>query len=477
MNYGIIARTLGYVMMVEGSFLSLSAVASLLTGASDVGSFYPPILLCVLGGYPLTRIKSKSDRFFVKEGLMIAGLSWLVMVVIGALPFYIGGHIPSFVDCLFESASGFSTTGASILTDVEALPRGLLFWRSLTHWLGGMGVLVLMMALVPLSGGSSLLLMRAESTGLDPGKVVPRMRETARRLYTVYIALSAIVLVALLLCGMTFYDAALTMFGTVGTGGFTHTNAGIGGYNNLPAEMVVGVFMFVCSLNFGIYYQMFTCQRLAFFKNTEAMVYTAMVGAVVLMMAFNVLPIYGNLPTAFHQAAFQASSLVSTTGYATANFDLWPDLSRALLMLLMFMGGCAGSTAGGFKAIRVMVIYKAVRREINHILHPRRVQGVTVDDRMLSEEMVRSVLLYFALYVALLVGSFLLVLMIDGFDLLTSFSSALTCISNVGPVFGLGNFAMFSGYSKLVLTFTMMAGRLELYPFLLLFSPAMYKKG
>ena len=481
MNYPIILRTLGFVLSCEGGFLVLSMVASLGTGGSDLGAFMVPTLLCFCAGIPLARIKPKNEKFYAKEGFLITGASWVGMVFIGALPYFLGGYIPDFSECLFESAAGFSTTGATILVNIEALPRGILFWRSLTHWLGGMGVLVLTLALVPSSGGSSLYLMRAESTGPSPGKIVPRMRDTASSLYYVYLALSGILLAALLLCGLPLYDALVTMFGTAGTGGFSHLNGSISALNNFPAEIVFTLFMFVCSFNFGLYYQTFTGNKTAFFKNIEARVFAAIVVVATLFMAFNILPIYGgSFPKALHEAAFHVSAAVSTTGYTTVNFNLWPVLSKAILMLLMFMGGSSGSTAGGVKAIRLVVAFKALKREIRRIIHPRQVSNITIDGRALPEETVSGVILFLLLYTALIIITFFVILL-DGFDLLTSFSAALTCVCNAGPGLELvgpaGNYSIFSPFTKVVLSFCMLAGRLELYPMLLLINPSTYKKA
>ena len=416
---------------------------------------------------------------YAKEGLIIVATAWIFWSLAGALPFVLSKSIPSYVDAFFETVSGFTTTGSTILTEIEGLPKGILFWRSLTHWVGGMGVLVFVMVLTSLDEKNSMHLMRAEVPGPEADKLVPKARGTARILYGMYFALTAVETVFLMAGGMSFFDALLHAFSTAGTGGFSNKNASVGFFDSAYIDGVITVFMILFGINFNLYFLFLLKEWKTALKNEELWVYLGIIGASMAAITGNILHIYGNIFRAFRYASFQVASVITTTGFCTADYDRWPELSKMILMSLMFVGACASSTGGGIKVSRLIILWKSVRQEVRKILHPNAVTVIRVNGRKIGQDTLRNVNIYLACYVLILVVSTLLV-SIDNFDFATSFSGVLTTLSNVGPgisqVGPVMNFHKFSVLSKLVFCFDMLAGRLEIFPYLLLFSPDLWRR-
>ena len=423
---------------------------------------------------------------YAKEGFVCVAASWILMSLIGSLPFVISGEIPHFVDALFEIVSGFTTTGASILSDVEALSRGMLYWRSFSHWVGGMGVLVFLLALVPAgkkNEGFTMHLFRAESPGPEVGKLVPKMRSTALVLYTTYISLTIINFVFLVIGDMDVFEAVCTAMGTAGTGGFGVKNDSMASYSPY-IQNVTTVFMLLFGVNFSCYYLLILRQFRSVFKDEELRLYAGIVGCSILLITWNIFSgtqMYSSVWEALRHAAFQVASIVSTTGFSTTDFDLWPAFSKGILMILMITGACAGSTCGGMKCARVLLLFKGVKRNIQKLLHPQRVQGIRVNDRVVDEQVMSNTNAYLSAYMVILFLSFVLVSVVDNFSIATNFTAVLACFNNVGPGFeGVGpmmNFGSFSPFSKLILIFNMLAGRLEIFPMLLLFSGSVWKRS
>ena len=479
MNKRLTFRTIGTVLLVESALMMAPLVVSLIYGSDDSLALLVSALLTACAGGGLTLLHPRSENLRAREGFAIVALSWIFVSFFGALPFVIHGCIPSLVDAFFEIVSGFTTTGATILTDVERLPRGLLFWRSFTHWAGGMGVLVLTLALMPKLGARSIHLMRAESPGPSVDKLVPRVGKYAKMLYQLYIALSALMLICLLLTGMNLYDALINVFGTAGTGGFSNYNLSVGAFNNCAVEIIIGVFMALFGVNFSIYFFLLRRKFDLVWKNTELRWYVVIILSSVALITLNILPLYPRAYDALHHAAFSVSSVITTTGFGTENFDLWPEFSRVILVFLMLIGACAGSTGGGLKISRLVILVKMVQREVRLLLHPRTVKVMTIDGKAVSNDTVRGVSAYFLTYVFLIMASILLV-SLDGFDASTTVTAVLATFNNIGPGLGLvgpaGNFAVFSPLAKVVLTLDMLLGRLELYPMLILMLPTTWTK-
>ena len=478
MNYRIVSNILGKVLLAEAILLLLPMVAALVYHESPM-PFLWTILPLVALGLGLNSVKPKSGDLFAREGFVTVGLSWLLMSAFGALPFVLSGDIPHYVDALFETVSGFTTTGASILSDVEAVSRGCTFWRLFTHWVGGMGVLVFIAAILPVSGDHYIHVMRAEVPGPTVSKLVPRARKTARILYLIYFGLTVLETIFLLFGGMDFYDAFLHACATAGTGGFSTLGASIGGFNSVYIEMVIATFMLLFGCNFNLFYLILIGQGLTIFKSEELRVYLAIIGAVVLAIALNIMHSVGGFAEGLRYAYFQVTTIISTTGFSTADFDRWPELSRWILVLLMFMGACAGSTAGGLKVSRVIILFKSYLYELKQLILPTRVKRIWFENKAVSDQTVRSVLVYFQVYLTI-IGLSVLVLTLDGHDLATNFTASLACISNIGPglnaVGPMGNYGFFSVLSKLVLIFEMLLGRLEIFPVLFLFAPSVWRR-
>ncbi len=480
MNFRMIFKSLGLVMIVEAACMLPSLFVSLIYKQADFFSFISTILILILFGLALYSIKTKSTNVYSRDGFAIVSIGWILVSFFGALPMFISGAIPSFIDAFFESVSGFTTTGSTILKEIESLPRGILFWRSFTHWMGGMGVLVLTLAVLPKAGATTFQIMRAESPGPNPGKLVPKIGQTAKILYGIYIVLTAIQIVLLLIAGMPVYDSFIHAFGTAGTGGFSNMNKSVGAYGNVFIEVIITVFMFIFGVNFTLYYQGLKGNLKSFLKDEEFRFYLGTVVISILLITWNLYgTVFDSIGEGLRHASFQVSAIITTTGYATTDFNLWPAFSKAILVLLMFIGASAGSTGGGLKCIRLVLLFKAVKREIIKVIHPRSVYSVKIGGRIVEEETVTGVMTYFFVYMALFVGS-LLVVSLDGMDLVTTFTAVATTIGNVGPglevVGPIGSFADFSFLSKLVFSIIMLFGRLEIFPMLILFTPSFWKR-
>ena len=478
MNRKMILYILGWVLTIEAVLLLLPCIVAVLYREKAGLSFLVTALICAVAGFLLTRCKSKSTVFYLKEGCIATALSWIVMSLFGCLPFVLSGEIPSFTDALFETISGFTTTGASILSDVESLSYSLIFWRSFTHWIGGMGVLVFLLAIIPLSGGSHMNLMRAESPGPSVGKLVPKVKHTARILYFIYIGMTLIQMVLLLLGGMPLFDSVTTAFGTAGTGGFGIKNDSMGGYSAY-IQWVTTIFMILFGINFNAYYYILYRKWKKAFGMEEVRHYLTIIAAAIAIIVWNA---YDPAITFFHNlrnAAFQVASVITTTGFSTVDFNLWPQASKTVLVLIMFVGACAGSTGGGIKVSRFIILLKTVSKELNSYLHPKSVRKIKIEGKPVEHEVVRATNVFFIAFMLVFAFS-VLVISFEEKDLVTNFTAVLATLNNIGPGLELvgptQNFGGFSIFSKYVLMFDMLAGRLELFPILLLFYPPIWKQ-
>ncbi len=478
MNYRMICRTLGSVLLCLAVLLLLPLIVGLCYGENVLG-FTVAIGVAAVTGFALKQVKPRTTDIYAREGFVIVGLVWVSLSLLGALPFVISGDIPNYIDALFETVSGFTTTGASILNDIEAMSHACLFWRSFTHWIGGMGVLVFAMAVLPMSGEHSMHIMRAEVPGPTVGKLVPRTKKTATILYLMYMALTVVETVLLMCGGMSFFDALLHAFATAGTGGFSTKAASVGAFNSVYAEMVISVFMLLFSVNFNLYYLLIIGRIRDVLKNEELHWFLGIVCFAVLTIALNISGMYGGFGTALRHAFFNVSSIISTTGFGTVDFNLWPEYSKWLLVLLMLLGACAGSTGGGIKISRFIMLVKSIRAEIRQMIRPRSVTRIQLEGKRVESGAVKAVNTFFVLYIFILLACTLLI-SLDGYDMTTNFTGALACLSNIGPGMALvgptGNYAFFSYFSKLVLSLAMLIGRLEIYPVLLLFSRRTWKR-
>lgn len=470
MNRRMIAYILGRILLVEAALLTLPMLVAMLYRES-AEPFLIPILALILCGILLGYSSPRSRALYARDGLAIVALAWIVMSFFGAIPFYISHSMPTFVDCFFETVSGFTTTGASILTEVEHLGRGMLFWRSFTHWVGGMGVLVFVMAILPTSDGHGIHLLRAEVPGPEVGKLVSRLGDTAKILYGIYLVMTVVEIVLLLLGGMPLFDACIHAFGTAGTGGFSCRNLSVGAYNSPYFDIVIGVFMLLFGVNFNLYFFLLVGKVREVLRSEELRAYFLIVAAATVTIALNISGLFESFATALRYAFFQVSSIITTTGYATTDFNLWPTYSRVVLVLLMFAGACAGSTGGGIKIARLVILAKTAVSDMRQMLHPNAVATVRMEGRPVSCKVLRSTHVFLVVYLLVMSLSTLL-LSLDGFDLVTTFTAVVSCINNIGPglelVGPMGNFAAFSPASKLLLSFDMLAGRLEMFPILLL---------
>ena len=477
MNKSIVLKIIGWILIFEAAFMLLPCIVALIYQESSGYAFLITIGICLLIGIPLSRSKPKSNIFFAKEGFITVALGWIVLSIMGSLPFYISGEIPHYVDALFEVISGFTTTGSSILRDVEAMSYSMLFWRSFTHWIGGMGVLVFILAILPMAGGESVHILRAESPGPSVGKLVPRMRNSSMILYAIYIGMTFLQIVLLLLGRMPLFDALTITFGTAGTGGFAIKNTSIEPYSHY-IQNVVTVFMFLYGVNFNIYFLILFKKIKVAIKSEELRWYSIIVGTAILLISFNTGGFKGFFG-AIHHSAFQVSSIITTTGFSTFDFNLWPTFSKTILIILMFIGACAGSTGGGLKVSRIVILFKTITKELSYMIHKRSVKVLKMDRKKIEHETIRSINVYFVTYMIILFMSFLLVTL-DDFDFETSFTAVVATLNNIGPGLSLvgpmGNYADFSILSKFVMMFDMLAGRLEIFPMLLLFSPGTWKK-
>lgn len=477
MNKKFILHIIGWILIFEAAFMLLPTIVAVIYKEAHGYSFLITIGICLLIGIPLSRLKPKNKVFFAKEGFIAVALGWIVMSIMGALPFYISGAIPSYVNALFEVISGFTTTGSSILSDIEALPYSMLFWRSFTHWIGGMGVLVFLLAILPMAGGESLHILRAESPGPSVGKLVPKIRTSSMLLYAIYLGMTVLQILLLLVGKMPLFDALTITFGTAGTGGLAIKNNSIESYSPY-LQNVITVFMFLFGVNFNIYFLLLFKKFKIALKSEELRWYGIIVATSALLIAFNVGGFKGFFP-ALHHAAFQVSSIITTTGYSTLDFNYWPSFSKTILVILMFIGACAGSTGGGIKVSRIVLLFKTIAKELSYLIHKRSVKVIKIDGKKVEHETLRSINVFFVTYIFIFATSVLLI-SLDNFDFTTNFTAVAATINNIGPglelVGPMGNYGDFSILSKFVMMFNMLVGRLEIFPMLLLFSPGTWKK-
>jgi len=477
MNSSIIRYILGHVLKIEGIMLLFPCLVAVIY-REQVGFCYLGVsFLCLMLGFLMTLKKPESFVFYLKEGCVATSLSWIVLSFFGCLPFYFTKEIPSFTDALFETVSGFTTTGCSILNDVEALSYTTLFWRSFTHWIGGMGVLVFMLAIIPMSGGSHINLMRAESTGASVGKLVPKVRYTARILYVIYIGMSIAQFVLLLLGRMPVFDAITTTFGTAGTGGFGIKGDSLAGYS-MYIQWVTTIFMLLFGVSFNTYYYILYRNFKKAFSSEEVKYYLLIIVAATVFIFFNILDTTAGIADALTQSSFQVVSIMTSTGFATVDFDQWSQVCKTVLVTLMFIGACAGSTGGGIKVSRFVLMARTIIKELNSYIHPKSVKKIKVDEKPVEHEVVRSVNVYFITFFFVFAVS-LFVVSLDNNDFTTNFTAVTTTINNIGPGLNMvgpsRNFSFFSPVAKYMLMFDMIAGRLELFPLLILFHPAIWK--
>ena len=496
MNIKAIGFYIGHILWIEGVLLVPALLIALFRHEqSALRAIGITILILMLlsmalltlgrrGPFWKRRRNAEDSRFgegiHAREGFVITALGWIVISLFGALPFYLSGVIPGFINCWFETVSGFTTTGATILSEIEALPMSLLYWRSFTHWIGGMGVLVFLLAIIPLSkgNGETFHLLRAESPGPSVGKLTPTMRHTARLLYAIYVALTVIMIGFLLAGGMPLFDSIVHAFATAGTGGFSIKNASIAAYDSHYLQTVIAVFMVLFGVNFNVFY-LILCKRASqALRSEELRVYLGILFGATVIIAFNTLPQFSSLGDAFHHSFFQVASIMTTTGFSTVDFNLWPELSRMILVALTIIGACAGSTGGGIKVARAIILWKSLKSEMQRMLRPRTVKVVCMDGKQLDEHVIRGVFAYMTAFIAVCLLS-ILCISIENYDMETTVTAVLTCIGNVGPGLSIvgptGNFSHFSALSKLVLSANMLIGRLEIFPFILLFAPTTWK--
>lgn len=478
MNIKMIIYVLGRMVGVEALVLLVPALVSSLYGENAFPFLVTSAGLAVFA-IIFGRRKPKNSTIYGKEGFVIIASAWILWSVFGAIPFYISDSIPHFVDAVFETVSGFTTTGSTILTDIAAMPKGMNFWRCLTHWIGGMGVLVFVMMIISLEDKNSMHLIRAEVPGPEKDKLVPRARQSAAILYSMYFALTLLEIVFLRIGGMNWYDSIIHAFSTAGTGGFNNRNNSVAYYDSAYIDGVITVFMILFGINFNMYYFLLLKKVKIVFKNEEVRAYLGIILAAALMITTNILHIYKEPLKAFRYAIFQVASVITTTGFATADFNLWPEFSKCILLAIMVVGACAGSTGGGMKVSRVLILLKSIKRDLKQIVHPKSVNIVKVNGKKVGEETVHDAFIYLIAYVGIIIISILIV-SLNNFDFATTFSGVLTTINNVGPgiaaVGPIENFSAFSDLSKIVFCFNMLIGRLEIFPFLVLFSPNLWRK-
>lgn len=479
MNFGIVKYILGWILKFEAGFLLLPMIVALLyKDLPDALAYIATALLCVAAGFLLSRKKPVKFQLYTREGFASVALGWIVLSLFGALPFVFTGDIPNYVDALFETISGFTTTGASILSDVEALSRANIFWRSFTHWSGGMGVFVFIMAILPLMGGSTMNLMRAESPGPSVGKLVPRVKDTAKILYQLYIAITIVGIIALCLCKVSLFDSVTTIFGTVGTGGFGSYNDSMAAFSPLAQNMVT-IFMILSGVNYTFYYCLLRRQIREAFSIEEVLWYFVIILLSASAIVADIHHMYGSLAETIRHAFFQVGSIITTTGFSTVDFDTWPQMSKTILVILMFIGACAGSTGGGIKVSRILLLFKSIKKELSMMIHPRLVRKIQMDQHTVTHEVMRSTNVFIAVYFVILFISVLLI-GVDEHDFTTNFTAVAATLNNIGPGLELvgptQNFGFFSDFSKFVLMFDMLAGRLELFPMLIIFVPSCWKK-
>ena len=485
MNYRMLAYFFGQILRIGGALMCIPLIVALIYGESSTYvAFLIPIVIQLLGGSLLVRLLPKNSNIYAQEGFVCVALAWVILSAVGALPFFLSGAISNYVDAFFETVSGFTTTGATVLTDIEALPKGLLFWRSFTHWIGGMGILVFVLMFIPKAQTkktSMMHFMRAEVPGPTVGKMVPKIGDTARILYAIYVVLTVVEVIMLLFGGMSLYEALIHAFSTAGTGGYSC-------FNNSAMEFspylqyVLAIFMLLFSVNFNLFYLIFLKKWKQAIKSEELRFFLILTAVIVVVIALNIRNQYDTAEHAFRAALFQTSSIVSTTGFVSENFDLWPVLSQVLMITLMFVGACAGSTGGGMKVGRIMILIKDAVRDLGQMAHPRRVKSIRMEGKNVDEQTVNNAATYLQFYVILLMFGIIVVAVFDDMDLVSTITSVVTCLNNVGPALGesigaTGNMADVSLVSKVALSFCMLAGRLEIFPMLLIFFPSTWKRA
>lgn len=482
MNKRIIVYILGWVLIIEGAAMQIATVTSFIYGEHE-GLYFliTGAVSAILGVLAVKVKKPKNMVLYQKAGFAATALSWILMSIVGCLPFFLSGEIPSFIDAFFETVSGFTTTGSTILSDVEALSHGMLIWRSFLNWLGGMGVIVFLLAIIPKLGGQqNIFLMKAESPGPIIGKAVPHMRSYAALLYGIYIGLTLLEIILLLCGGMGFFDALNTSFATAGTGGFGIRNANMAAYNTYYLQTVIAVFMLLFGINFSFYIFLLARKFKQAFRMEELWMYLGIVAVSVVVITINISSLYPTLYDSFHQSFFYVSSIITTTGFGIGDVNHWPELSKAVIIIITFIGAMAGSTGGGFKISRLLILCKEVKKEFALLVHPRNVKAVKMDGKTVDHSVMRNTSMFLVVYIGIFILSFLLI-SFENKDFLTSFTSVAANLNNTGPGLGevgpVGNYANFSIFSKCVLIFDMLAGRLELFPLLLLFSPSAWKKS
>ena len=480
MNIKMIFGILGRALLIEAALLLCPLLVGVVYGENSFADYLIPIAALLAIGIPLTLLHTRDSSIYAKEGFITVALVWILMSLVGAVPFVLSGAIPNYADALFETVSGFTTTGASILTDVEALSQSLLFWRSFTHWIGGMGVLVFILAILPNYNSGNMHLFRAESPGPSVGKLVSKLKHTARILYGIYVAMTFMETILLLCGGMSFYNSLLHAFSTAGTGGFSTRNASIGAFNSVYIEMVVAVFMFLFGINFNLFYLILIGNFKKAIKSEELRVYFIIVAGATLAIAVNILSMCANFGEAVRYSFFQVTSFSSSTGFSSADFGDWPGFSKAVLIGLMVVGACGGSTGGGMKISRVMILVKSSFANLRRLIHPRSVVSTKFEGETLSKDVERNAQTYFILWVMIVIVCTLL-LSIEQSDFLTCFTTTLSCIGNIGPVFKAGGawsyLTFYSPYSKVMLSLVMLIGRLEIFPIILMFAPRMWRRG
>lgn len=480
MNEKMIIYILGWIMKIEAIFLAIPLLLSIFTQDGAFAAFLFTMIILLILGIGMSLKKPKNHTIYAKEGFVIVGLSWIILSIFGAFPFYLSRQIPNFVDCLFETVSGFTTTGATILENIEGLSASMLFWRAFTHWFGGMGVLVFILAIIPLAGGRSIHLLRAEAPGPTVGKFGPKLKSTARMLYGIYVVLTFLEVIFLVIGRMPLFDSIIHALSTAGTGGFSLKNASIAYYDSAYIDGVITVFMILFAINFNIFYLVLVGEIKNALKSEELRWFLAIIGASVVMITCNIVEQYGAWSKAFRYASFQVASVISSTGFITADFNKWPELSKLILILLMFVGACAGSTGGGLKISRVVIMLKTVHHEIKRLIHPNYVDVVRFEQKPVDPIVTKSVGVYFIAYMFIIAFSALCVA-VDDFGFETTITSVLTCLNNIGPALGkigpTDNFFSFSPFSKIVLIFDMLIGRLEIFPILILLSPSLWVQG
>ncbi len=481
MNYKMVMSIIGKTLVIEGVLMLFPMLVGIIYNENTYLSFLIPILGTFALGLPLAIVKIKDKAIYAKEGFVTVALCWVLLSIVGALPFVISGEIPNYVDALFETVSGFTTTGSTVLENVEALSNGMLFWRSFTHWIGGMGVLVFLLAVLPKAESGIMHVFRAESPGPSVGKLVSKLRHTARILYSIYVVMTLLQFILLLFGGMPVYDSLIHSFATAGTGGFSSKNLSIAYYDSVYIEMVIALFMLLFGINFNVYYLILIGSISKAFKSEELRVYLVVILVSTLVIAINIVSVCANFGEAIRYSIFQVTSVSSTTGFSTVNFIEWPALSKCILLLLTVIGACGGSTGGGFKVSRLIILGKSTFKDLKKLSHPRSVQNIRFEGENVGHDVERNVRTLFILFI-LITAISTFVLCFDYNDIFTNLSASLTCIGNVGPgvtqaIGPLGNFAFYSPISKVALSLVMLAGRLEIFPMLILFAPRTWKRG